>query len=81
MVARLTRTLGSRHLAMAEDAVQAAPARDTLERYPLLPAVEAELWREAGDRVRAAASYRSALTLARPAPEQRWLTTRLTHLV
>jgi len=51
MVARLTRTLGSRHLAMAEDAVQAA------------------------------ASYRSALTLARPAPEQRWLTTRLTHLV
>jgi len=51
MVARLTRTLGSRYLAMAEDAVQAA------------------------------ASYRSALTLARPAPEQRWLTTRLTHLV
>ncbi len=78
MVARLTRTLGSRYLAMVGDAVQAAPARDTLDRYPLLPA---ELWREAGDRVRAAASYRSALTLARPTPEQRWLTTRLTHLV
>jgi len=63
-------------------AVLAAMAgRDTLDRYPLLPAVEAELWREAGDVVRAAACYQSALTLARSAPEQRWLTARLTHLV
>lgn len=55
--------------------------RATLERYPLLPAVRAELWREAGDLARAADGYREALTLARSAPEQRWLRSRLTHLV
>lgn len=52
-----------------------------LARYPLLPAVQAELWREAGDPERATACYRKALTLARSAPEQRWLSSRLTHLV
>lgn len=55
--------------------------RAVLARYPLLPAVEAELWREAGDQARAVASYREALTLARSTPEQRWLSSRLTHLV
>jgi len=55
--------------------------RDALARYPLLPAVGAELWREAGDPARAAACYRQALTLARSTPEQRWLSSRLTHLV
>ena len=55
--------------------------RDALARYPLLPAVQAELWREAGDPAQAAAGYRAALTLARSAPEQRWLTARLAHLV
>jgi RNA polymerase sigma-70 factor (ECF subfamily) len=52
-----------------------------LERYPLLPAIQAELWREAGDIDRAVACYRTALGLARSAPEQRWLTSRLTLLV
>jgi len=52
-----------------------------LERYPLLPAIQAELWREAGDIDRAVTCYRTALGLARSAPEQRWLTSRLTLLV
>jgi RNA polymerase sigma-70 factor (ECF subfamily) len=63
-------------------AVLAAIAgRSALERYPLLPAVEAELWREAGEADRAAACYRRALALVRSGPEQRWLSSRLTHLV
>ena len=123
MVARLARTLGSRHLGVAEDAVQDAlvaalqqwPFRGVpdqpeawlylvakhraldrlrhlkmasdkepalaLKRYPLLPAVQAELWREAGDTAQAAACYRAALSLARSTPEQCWLTARLSHLV
>lgn len=62
-------------------ALDAIPGRDALERYALLPAVEAELWREAGAVDRAAACYRTALALARSGPEQRWLNSRLTHLV
>jgi RNA polymerase sigma-70 factor (ECF subfamily) len=52
-----------------------------LDRYPLLPAIQAELWREAGDIDRAVACYQAALGLARSAPEQRWLTSRLSLLV
>lgn len=52
-----------------------------LGRYPQLPAIQAELWREAGDVDRAIECYRAALGLARSAPEQRWLTTRLSLLV
>jgi RNA polymerase sigma-70 factor (ECF subfamily) len=52
-----------------------------LDGYPLLPAIQAELWREAGDTERAIACYRAALGLARSAPEQRWLTSRLSLLV
>ena len=55
--------------------------RGALARYPLLPAVQAELWRESGDLAQAAAYYREALTLARSDPEQRWLKSRLAHLV
>jgi RNA polymerase sigma-70 factor (ECF subfamily) len=62
----------------ALDAIAHEPA---LDRYPLLPAVSAELWREAGDLDRAASCYRAALGLARSSPEQRWLTSRLSHLV
>lgn len=62
----------------ALDAVANTPA---LERYPLLPAIQAELWREAGDLERAAACYRAALGLARSSPEHRWLTARLSLLV
>ena len=52
-----------------------------LDRYPILPAVQAELWREAGETDRAVSCYRAALALARSAPEQRWLTSRLSLLV
>jgi len=52
-----------------------------LDRYPLLPAIQAELWRAAGDIDRAVSCYRTALGLARSAPEQRWLTGRLSLLV
>ena len=62
----------------ALDAIENLPA---LERYPLLPAIQAELWREAGDLDRAISCYRAALGLARSAPEQRWLTARLSLLV
>jgi RNA polymerase sigma-70 factor (ECF subfamily) len=62
----------------ALDAIENASA---LERYPLLPAIQAELWREAGDLDRAAACYRAALGLARSSPEHRWLTSRLSLLV
>jgi RNA polymerase sigma-70 factor (ECF subfamily) len=62
-------------------ALDAIENLQALERYPLLPAIQAELWREAGDRDRAAACYRAALGLARSTPEQRWLTSRLALLV
>lgn len=52
-----------------------------LDHYALLPAIQAELWREAGDADRAIACYRAALGLARSDPEQRWLTSRLSLLV
>jgi RNA polymerase sigma-70 factor, ECF subfamily len=52
-----------------------------LDRYPLLPAIRAELWREAGEVDRAIECYRAALGLARSEPEQRWLTSRLSLLV
>jgi RNA polymerase sigma-70 factor (ECF subfamily) len=61
-------------LAMIEDLA-------ALSHYPLLPAIQAELWREAGDTGRAAQCYRAALGLARSASEQRWLTSRLSLLV
>jgi RNA polymerase sigma-70 factor, ECF subfamily len=54
---------------------------DAIEGYPLLPAIRAELWQEAGDVARAVQCYRAALGLARSAPEQRWLTSRLSLLV
>lgn len=62
-------------------ALEAIDNASALERYPLLPAIQAELWREAGDFERAAACYRAALGLARSSPEQRWLTSRLSLLV
>jgi predicted RNA polymerase sigma factor len=46
----------------------------------LLPAVLAELWREAGDAERAAAYYRAALQLAQAATERRFLTMQLDGL-
>jgi len=57
-------------------ALEAIPDRDTLDRYPLLPAVQAELWREAGGFDRAAACYQAAHGLARSTPEHNWLASR-----
>jgi RNA polymerase sigma-70 factor, ECF subfamily len=51
-----------------------------LSTYHLLPAVLAELWREAGDARRAATYYRAALRLARAVPERRFLTMQLDGL-
>jgi RNA polymerase sigma-70 factor (ECF subfamily) len=62
-------------------ALDAIENLSALERYPVLPAIQAELWREAGDVDRAVECYRAALGLARSAPEQRWLNSRLSLLV
>ena len=58
-------------------ALDAIGDRRSLDRYPVLPAIQAELWREAGDLQRATECYRSALSLARSEPERRWLVSRL----
>ncbi|HET9702863.1 MAG TPA: sigma-70 family RNA polymerase sigma factor [Vicinamibacterales bacterium] len=62
-------------------AIAAVEDTAALAHYPMLPAVQAELWREAGDDARAAGCYHAALARARSAPEQRWLTSRLALLV
>ena len=62
-------------------ALEAIDHVEALAAYPLLPALQAELWREAGDTNRAVECYRAALEHARSAPEQRWLTSRLSLLV
>ncbi|MDP1572401.1 MAG: sigma-70 family RNA polymerase sigma factor [Vicinamibacterales bacterium] len=55
-------------------AALAAIERDpALARYHLLPAVLAELWREAGDPARARAYLDAALACAMSGPERRWL--------
>ena len=64
--------------ALAE--VDAVAAGGALASYHLLPAVQAELWRDAGDRERAAGYYRKALTLADCAPERKFLAARLAEL-
>ena len=61
-------------------ALDAIDHLDVIERHPLLPAIQAELWREAGDTDRAIERYRASLGLARSAPEQRWLMSRLSLL-
>ncbi len=74
----VSRLEGARSGLAALDAIE---HRSALDRHPLLPAIQAELWREAGDTGRAVACYRAALGLARSVPEQRWLTSRLSLLV
>jgi predicted RNA polymerase sigma factor len=61
--------------------LDAIDGRAALDHHPMMPAIQAELWREAGDIARATAGYRAALGLARSAPERRWLTSRLSLLV
>jgi predicted RNA polymerase sigma factor len=58
---------------------QVQPIADSpaLASYRLLPAVQAELWTEAGDAGRAAEYYRGALDLVAVVPERRFLAARL----
>lgn len=58
-------------------ALDAIADRASLSRYALLPAVEGELWREAGHVSKAAVFFREALARARSEPERRWLSARL----
>jgi RNA polymerase sigma-70 factor (ECF subfamily) len=62
-----------------EDLEQIA-GHPALASYHLLPAVLAELWREADEPERAAAYYRHALALVQSAPERRFLATQLEEL-
>jgi RNA polymerase sigma-70 factor (ECF subfamily) len=72
-----SRLTGPRPAIAELEAIAAHPA---MASYHLLPAVLAELCRDAGDLDKAAAYYREALKLAAPAPEQRFLTARLRGL-
>ena len=64
----------------ALDEIDRISSHPALAAYHLLPAVLAELWRDAGDANRAAAYYREALALAQAAPERRFLGARLAAL-
>jgi RNA polymerase sigma-70 factor (ECF subfamily) len=57
--------------------LEALAGEPSLAGYHLLPAVQAELWREAGDETRAAEYFRRALAGARSVPERRFLAARL----
>ena len=61
-------------------ALEAVRSHPALQNYHLLPAVLAELWREAGDAQRAAEYYGAALALTFSAPERRFLSARLDNL-
>jgi RNA polymerase sigma-70 factor, ECF subfamily len=80
---RLNRAIALARVAGAVEALAEAEAiadAGALASYHLLPAVQAELWREAGDPDRAAACYRSALALAECTPERKFLAARLESL-
>jgi RNA polymerase sigma-70 factor (ECF subfamily) len=62
-------------------ALEAASAAPELAGYYLLPAVRAQLWMEAGDRARAAAEFREALSRPCTAPERRFLSRKLTEAI
>lgn len=82
-IVALNRAIATAHVADVRAAiaeVEALGAHPALERYHLRPAVLAELWREVGDRSRAAGYYREALALSASGPERRFLTARLDAL-
>ena len=66
------------HAAIAE--IEQVSSHPALMSYHLLPAVLAELWRDAGDADRAASYYRRALALTQAAPERRFLVSQLEAL-
>lgn len=61
-------------------ALEQIDAHHALKNYHLLPAVAAELWKQAGDRDRAADSYRRALECPCSAPERTFLESQLQRL-
>lgn len=60
--------------------LQAIESHPLLRGYHLLPAVLAELWKQAGDRQQAAEYYRSALACPCTLPERRFIETQLRRL-
>jgi len=62
-------------------ALQEIEAHHSLRQYHLLPAVAAELWKQAGDRSRAADAYQRALECPCSAPERAFLEAQLQRLL
>jgi RNA polymerase sigma-70 factor, ECF subfamily len=62
-------------------ALEEIEAHHSLRNYHLLPAVAAELWKQAGDLSRAADSYQRALECPCSAPERAFLEARLQRLL
>jgi RNA polymerase sigma-70 factor, ECF subfamily len=58
-------------------ALEAIDAHSSLRNYHLLPAVAAELWKQAGDTERAADAYQRALACPCSAPERAFLENQL----
>ena len=61
-------------------ALEAIDAHQSLRNYHLLPAVAAELWKQAGDSRRAAESYERALECPCSGPERAFLEAQLQRL-
>jgi RNA polymerase sigma-70 factor, ECF subfamily len=61
-------------------ALEEIDAHNSLRNYHLLPAVAAELWKQAGDNQRAAQAYQRALECPCSAPERAFLETQLQRL-
>ncbi len=61
-------------------ALEAIDAHQSLRNYHLLPAVAAELWKQAGDTQRAAQAYERALACPCSAPERAFLEHQLQRL-
>ena len=63
------------------NALQEIETHHSLRQYHLLPAVAAELWKQAGDRSRAAEAYQRALECPCSAPERAFLEAQLQRLI
>ena len=61
-------------------ALEEIDAHSSLRNYHLLPAVAAELWKQAGDNERAAQAYQRALECPSSAPERAFLENQLQRL-
>jgi RNA polymerase sigma-70 factor (ECF subfamily) len=61
-------------------ALETIDAHQSLQNYHLLPAVAAELWKQAGDNQRAVQAYQRALACPCSAPERAFLEHQLQRL-